>query len=174
MRFVKLRESCLGLAVGAALALAGTGPASAEDSEDPIIIATHNWSSQIVMTHVVKQIFESMGLNQEVIDKYFTWTTTQVKGMGIEGIAREGGLPIGRLSLPALPRCFGSVITLLLRPVISSVCSCTVRSSKSLKRATPATSVTIGWVCGSQLATTSPDSTCSSSPFFRTAPYGSL
>ena len=35
------------------------------------------------------QIFESMGLNQEVIDKYFTWTTTQVKGMGIEGIARE-------------------------------------------------------------------------------------
>ena len=35
------------------------------------------------------QIFESMGLNQDVIDKYFTWTTTQVKGMSIEGIARE-------------------------------------------------------------------------------------
>ncbi len=35
------------------------------------------------------QIFEAMGLDQEVIDRYFTWTTTQVKGMSIEGIARE-------------------------------------------------------------------------------------
>ena len=36
------------------------------------------------------QIFETVGLNQEVVDQYFTWTTTQVKGMGIEDIAREG------------------------------------------------------------------------------------
>ena len=35
------------------------------------------------------QIFEAVGLNQEVVDQYFTWTTTQVKGMSIEGIARE-------------------------------------------------------------------------------------
>ena len=35
------------------------------------------------------QIFETVGLNQEVVDNYFTWTTTQVEGMGIEDIARE-------------------------------------------------------------------------------------
>ena len=57
MRFEKVRETCVGFAAGAALALAGAGSATAADSEDPIIIATHNWSSQIVMTHVVQQIF---------------------------------------------------------------------------------------------------------------------
>ncbi|MDP7403445.1 MAG: glutamate synthase large subunit, partial [Gammaproteobacteria bacterium] len=35
------------------------------------------------------QLFEAMGLDQKVIDKYFTWTITQVSGMSIEGIARE-------------------------------------------------------------------------------------
>ena len=35
------------------------------------------------------QLFESMGIDQKVIDKYFTWTITQVNGMSIEGIARE-------------------------------------------------------------------------------------
>ncbi len=35
------------------------------------------------------QIFEAVGLSQEVVDHYFTWTTSQVNGMGIEGIARE-------------------------------------------------------------------------------------
>ena len=39
----------------------------ASDSSDPIIIATHNWSSQIVMTHAVGQIYESMGLNVEYV-----------------------------------------------------------------------------------------------------------
>ena len=34
---------------------------SAKDSSDPIVIPVHNWSSQIVMSHVVGQIFESMG-----------------------------------------------------------------------------------------------------------------
>ncbi|MBL4627412.1 MAG: ABC transporter substrate-binding protein [Roseicyclus sp.] len=37
------------------------------DSEDPIIIPIHNWSSQIVMSNVVGQIFESMGLNVEYV-----------------------------------------------------------------------------------------------------------
>ena len=35
------------------------------------------------------QLFEAMGIDQKVIDKYFTWTITQVNGMSIEGIARE-------------------------------------------------------------------------------------
>lgn len=50
-----------------AIALAGTGSALAEDSKDPIIIPIHNWSSQIVMSHVVGQIFESMGSNVEFV-----------------------------------------------------------------------------------------------------------
>ncbi len=50
----------------AALALGGTG-AYAQDSSDPIIIPIHNWSSQIVMSHAVGQIYEDMGLNVEFV-----------------------------------------------------------------------------------------------------------
>ncbi|MBZ8118078.1 ABC transporter substrate-binding protein [Roseovarius sp. LXJ103] len=39
----------------------------AADSEDPIVIPIHNWSSQIVMSNVVGQIFESMGNNVEYV-----------------------------------------------------------------------------------------------------------
>ncbi|MBI4358423.1 MAG: glutamate synthase large subunit [Candidatus Omnitrophica bacterium] len=35
------------------------------------------------------QIFEAIGLNQEVINKYFTWTASRVGGIGIETIAEE-------------------------------------------------------------------------------------
>lgn len=41
--------------------------AFAEDSSDPIVIPIHNWSSQIVMSHVVGQIFEGMGNNVEFV-----------------------------------------------------------------------------------------------------------
>lgn len=37
------------------------------DSSDPIIIPIHNWSSQIVMANVVKQVLESMGNNVEFV-----------------------------------------------------------------------------------------------------------
>ena len=84
-------------------------------------------------------------------------------------------LTIGRRSLAALPRDLGSVITRLVRPVTSSVDSCTVTPSmKSEKRATPATSVTIGWVCGSQVAMTLPPDTESPSAALITEPYGTL
>ena len=42
-------------------------PGFAADSEDPIIIPIHNWSSQIVMSHAVGQIFEQMGNNVEFV-----------------------------------------------------------------------------------------------------------
>ena len=48
------------------------------------------------------QIFETVGLNQEVVDQYFTWTTTQVKGMGIEDIAREA-LARHEAAFPQIP-----------------------------------------------------------------------
>jgi len=52
----------------AAMALASaTASFAAEDSSDPIVIPIHNWSSQIVMSHAVGQIFESMGNNVEFV-----------------------------------------------------------------------------------------------------------
>jgi len=39
----------------------------AADSDDPIVIPLHNWSSQLVMSNVVGQIFESMGNNVEYV-----------------------------------------------------------------------------------------------------------
>ena len=35
------------------------------------------------------QIFEAIGLNQELIDEYFTWTSSRVGGIGLDGIERE-------------------------------------------------------------------------------------
>lgn len=43
-----------------------TASASA-DSSDPIVIPTHNWSSQIVMSHIVGQIFDSVGTTVEYV-----------------------------------------------------------------------------------------------------------
>ena len=37
------------------------GTISAADSSSPIVIPTHNWSSQVVMAYVIGGIFESMG-----------------------------------------------------------------------------------------------------------------
>ncbi len=60
---MKLRYS---LPVAALLAVSASG-ALADDSSDPIIIPIHNWSSQIVMSHVVGQIFESIGDHVEYV-----------------------------------------------------------------------------------------------------------
>src|SRR5688500_16040687 len=35
------------------------------------------------------QIFEALGLNQKVVDKYFTWTASRVEGIGLDVIAKE-------------------------------------------------------------------------------------
>ncbi len=35
------------------------------------------------------QIFEAIGLGQDVIDRYFTWTPSRVGGIGLDAIARE-------------------------------------------------------------------------------------
>ncbi len=35
------------------------------------------------------QIFEAVGLNREVIDRYFTWTASRIEGVGLDVIARE-------------------------------------------------------------------------------------
>ncbi|MFN0165827.1 MAG: glutamate synthase large subunit [Bryobacteraceae bacterium] len=38
------------------------------------------------------QVFEAIGLNKEVVDKYFTGTVSRVEGVGLEVIAREAQL----------------------------------------------------------------------------------
>ncbi|MFZ5634108.1 MAG: glutamate synthase large subunit [Bacillota bacterium] len=38
------------------------------------------------------QIFEAIGINRPVIDKYFTWTPSRVGGIGLSDIAREAEL----------------------------------------------------------------------------------
>jgi len=35
------------------------------------------------------QIFEAIGLNQKIIDKYFTWTPSRVSGIGADEVAQE-------------------------------------------------------------------------------------
>jgi glutamate synthase (ferredoxin) len=35
------------------------------------------------------QIFEAIGLNSEVVDKYFTWTPSRIQGVGLDVIAEE-------------------------------------------------------------------------------------
>ncbi len=41
------------------------------------------------------QIFEAVGLNQSVIDKYFTWTASRIEGADLEVIAKEAVLRHG-------------------------------------------------------------------------------
>ena len=57
-------QKLTGLLLGVATA-ALAAPVLAEESSDPIIIPTHNWSSQIVMSNVVGQMFEGMGNSVE-------------------------------------------------------------------------------------------------------------
>lgn len=51
----------------AAFAVALGGAAAAQDSAEPIKIPTHNWSSQVVMAHVIGGIFESIGDKVEYV-----------------------------------------------------------------------------------------------------------
>jgi glycine betaine/proline transport system substrate-binding protein len=56
------------IAATVALSMAtASGAAFAQDSAKPIVIPTHNWSSQVVMAYVIGGIFESMGNNVEYV-----------------------------------------------------------------------------------------------------------
>ena len=52
---------------GALSLMLATVASTAKDSSKPIKIPTHNWSSQVVMAHVIGGIFESMGGNVEYV-----------------------------------------------------------------------------------------------------------
>ncbi len=55
------------LASAAAVAMSFAPSAYAQDSAEPIVIPTHNWSSQVVMAYVIGGIFESLGDNVEYV-----------------------------------------------------------------------------------------------------------
>jgi glutamate synthase (ferredoxin) len=38
------------------------------------------------------QIFEAIGLEQKFVDRYFTWTSTRIGGVGVDVVAREASL----------------------------------------------------------------------------------
>jgi hypothetical protein len=74
-----------------------------------------------------------------------------------------------------VPRRFGSITTRLERPVVSSICLATVTPSSTFsKRISPAYSVMIGRVSGSQLPSDWPARTLPPSCTVRVAPYGTL
>ncbi len=55
----------LGAIIASAVLAFGSSAAMAKDSSKPIVIPTHNWSSQVVMAYVIGGIFESLGDNVE-------------------------------------------------------------------------------------------------------------
>ena len=57
----------IGAIVAGIILAFSAGSISAADSSSPIVIPTHNWSSQVVMAYVIGGIFESMGNNVEYV-----------------------------------------------------------------------------------------------------------
>jgi glutamate synthase (NADPH) large chain len=49
------------------------------------------------------QVFEALGLNQDFIDEYFTWTPTRIGGIGIDVVAREVKMRQDRAYPPKRP-----------------------------------------------------------------------
>jgi glycine betaine/proline transport system substrate-binding protein len=66
--------------------------AAAKDSSDPIVIPIHNWSSQIVMSHAVGQIFESMGNAVEFVttDSQAVYESVRMGDVALELEVWEG------------------------------------------------------------------------------------
>ncbi len=97
----------------------GTIPGAAHDAEKKyakavakgIVKVISKMGISTIQSYHGAQVFEAIGLNQDFIDEYFTWTATRVGGVGIEVVAREARLrhergfpprrPIVHRSLPA-------------------------------------------------------------------------
>ncbi|MBI4209176.1 MAG: glutamate synthase large subunit [Deltaproteobacteria bacterium] len=54
-----------------------------------VIKVTSKMGISTIQSYRGAQIFEAIGLNQEFVDKYFTWTATRIGGVGIDVIAKE-------------------------------------------------------------------------------------
>ncbi len=60
-------KTTVGAIVAGIMLAFSAGTISAADSSSPIVIPTHNWSSQVVMAYVIGGIFKSMGNNVEYV-----------------------------------------------------------------------------------------------------------
>ena len=72
----------------------GTNPDHAQKNfikanEKGVLKVMSKMGISTVQSYRGAQIFEAVGLNQELIDEYFTWTSSRVGGIGLEGIERE-------------------------------------------------------------------------------------
>ena len=97
----------------------GLIPCSAEDAEKKYVKAVNKGIVKVISKMGIStiqsyhgaQVFEAIGLNQDFIDEYFTWTATRVGGVGIDVVANEARMrnergfpprrPIVHTSLPA-------------------------------------------------------------------------
>ncbi len=59
--------NCIASAVFSIILVVASSQAMAKDSSSPIVIPTHNWSSQVVMAYVIGGIFESLGNTVEYV-----------------------------------------------------------------------------------------------------------
>jgi len=57
------------------------------------------------------QVFEAIGLNQDFIDEYFTWTPTRIGGVGIDVVAKEVKLRHDRAFPPKRPIVHKQLVT---------------------------------------------------------------
>ncbi|MEY2409633.1 MAG: hypothetical protein QOF48_2303, partial [Verrucomicrobiota bacterium] len=54
-----------------------------------VVKVTSKMGISTIQSYRGAQIFEAIGLNHEVIDKYFTWTPSRVEGIGLDVLAEE-------------------------------------------------------------------------------------
>ncbi len=97
----------------------GLIPGAPEDAEKKYVKAVNKGIVKVISKMGIStiqsyhgaQVFEAVGLNQDFIDEYFTWTATRVGGVGIDVVAKEARMrnergfppkrPIVHTSLPA-------------------------------------------------------------------------
>ncbi len=97
----------------------GMIPGAAADAEKKYVKAANKGIVKViskmgistVQSYHGAQVFEAVGLSQDFVDEYFTWTGTRVGGVGIDVVAREARMrnergfppkrPIVHKSLPA-------------------------------------------------------------------------
>ena len=71
-----------------------TGPEKAEENfikamDKGLLKVMSKMGISTVQSYRGAQIFEAVGLNQEVIDRYFTWTPSRIEGIGLDIIEAE-------------------------------------------------------------------------------------
>lgn len=86
-----MRSITKALATTAILAIPAAGVA-AEDSDEPIVIPIHNWSSQIVMSNLLGQLLEERGLAVEYVttDSQAVYESIRLGDVALEVEVWEG------------------------------------------------------------------------------------